>query len=84
MIDDDETAAKHFQSALPAHGDDARVQQNLALTIARLGNRHQARTHWQKYLTAFAAHCPVPPKSTDYLYRLGGHVRQRLVAETSS
>lgn len=70
-----------FQAALPPKGDDARVQQNLALTLTRLGQPHQSAGHWQKYLGAYAAHCPVPPNSTDYLFRLGGLVRQRLAME---
>ncbi len=74
-----ETAAAPHDPPIPH--DDARVQQNLALTADRLGDSTRAREHWQRYLTSMPAHCPAPPGDADYLYRLGEWVRRQLAGE---
>ena len=73
-------AIKHFQASLPATGDDARVQQNLALTSVWTGDRARAAAHWKRCQTHLASHCPAPPGDADYLMRLGRAVRRRLEA----
>ena len=42
-------AARHFQSALPSVGDDARVQQNLAIVREWMGDREKALAHWRRF-----------------------------------
>jgi Flp pilus assembly protein TadD len=75
------TAIEHFHAALPVVGDDARVEQNLALTALLAGDAARARVYWQRYLVSMAAHCPAPPGEPDYLLRLGELIRRRLTSE---
>jgi tetratricopeptide (TPR) repeat protein len=82
LLGDTTAAVQHFQAALPNKGDDARVQHNLALIWAQLGDSARAARHWQAFLNAFAAHAPAPPGMPDYLYKLGNLVRQRLHRES--
>jgi hypothetical protein len=72
---------KHFQASLPPTGDDARVQQNLALTSAWTSDRTRAAAHWKRCQTHLTSHCPAPPGDADYLLRLGRAVRRRLEAD---
>ncbi|MFL5327536.1 MAG: tetratricopeptide repeat protein [Gemmataceae bacterium] len=74
-------AIKFFQSSLPPQGDDARVQQNLALASIWKGDRERAAAHWKRCLAHLASHCPAPPGDADYLLRLGRAVRRRQEAD---
>lgn len=67
---------KYFQASLPPRGDDARVQQNLALAAMRQSDRGRAKAHWGRYLAAAASHCPAPTGDPTYVDRLLERVRQ--------
>jgi tetratricopeptide (TPR) repeat protein len=75
---DFQRAVPHFQAALPPVGDDARVQQNLALVRGWLGDTERSNAHWRRYLEVHAAQMPKPPGMADYHRRLVALVRERL------
>ena len=74
-------AIKFFQAALPVQGDDARVQQNLALAASWQNDAVRAKAHWSRYLQNVPAHGASPPGDPDYLFRLGQLVRERMGIE---
>src|SRR5207244_1503485 len=55
MRQDFDAAIGHFQAALPQMGEDARVQQNLAIVRGWLGEPDKAAGHWRRFLESFAA-----------------------------
>jgi Tfp pilus assembly protein PilF len=69
---------RHFAAALPAVGDDARVQQNLAVVRGWQGDADRAAAHWKRYLDQFASQVTPPPGQADYKKRLARLVRERL------
>jgi Flp pilus assembly protein TadD len=75
---DYQRAVPHFQSALPQVGDDARVQQNLALVRGWLGDADRSYAHWKRFLEVHAAQMPKPPGMPDYHRRIAAMVRERL------
>jgi hypothetical protein len=71
-------AVRHFQAALPKVGDDARVQQNLALVRGWSGDAERSAAHWRRFLELHAAQMPPPPGVADYHRRIAALVRARL------
>lgn len=71
-------ALSYFQSSLPTAGDDARIQQNLAIATTRQGDQGRAKHHWKRFLSGQPAHCPAPAGDSNYLFRVGELVRNRL------
>ena len=78
MSQDFVAAVRHFAAALPAVGDDARVQQNLAIVRGWQGDADRASAHWKRFLDQFAGQVAPPPGSVDYKKRLARLVRERL------
>ncbi len=71
-------AVRHFQAALPPVGDDAFVQQNLALVRGWLGDAERSGAHWRRFLEVHAAQMPKPPGVPDYHRQIAELVRERL------
>jgi Flp pilus assembly protein TadD len=75
---DCQRAVRHFQAALPPIGDDARVQQNLALVRGWLGDAERSGAHWRRFLELHAAQMAKPPGVADYHRQIAALVRERL------
>lgn len=73
-------AARHFAAALPADGDDPRIQQNLALTRGWQGDQARSATHWRRFLE-HQANLPAEPGAGDYHARIAELVRERMRAD---
>jgi tetratricopeptide (TPR) repeat protein len=71
-------AVKHLRAALPPIGDDARVQQNLALVRGWLGDADRSAAHWQRFLELYSAQTPAPPGMAGYHARIATLVEERL------
>jgi tetratricopeptide (TPR) repeat protein len=69
---------RHFQAALPPVGDDARMQQNLAIGRAWMGDLDRSSAHWRRFLEVQSAQMPKPPGVPDYYSRIAALVRERL------
>jgi Flp pilus assembly protein TadD len=69
------TAVRHFRLALPSVGDDARVQQNLAIVRGWMGEGERAVAHWRRFAEL---HVKQPAGAADYHQRIGALVRERL------
>jgi tetratricopeptide (TPR) repeat protein len=70
---------RHFQAALPPVGDDARVQQNLALIRGWAGDAERAAAHWQRFLELQAAQMAKPAGVADYHRRIAALVRSTMI-----
>jgi Flp pilus assembly protein TadD len=71
-------AVRHFQAALPPVGDDARVQQNLALVRGWAGDSERSHAHWQRFLELHSRQMKAPPGFPDYHRRIAALVKERL------
>jgi tetratricopeptide (TPR) repeat protein len=69
---------RHFQAALPPVGDDARIQQNLALGRSWMNDRERGAAHWRRFLELQGKQTPKPPGVPDYHRRVADLVRERL------
>jgi tetratricopeptide (TPR) repeat protein len=78
LFQDFARAVRHFQAALPQVGDDARVQQNLALVRGWAGDAERSEAHWHRFLELQAAQTPKPPGVADYHRRIATLVRERM------
>ncbi|HEY1376015.1 MAG TPA: tetratricopeptide repeat protein, partial [Gemmataceae bacterium] len=54
-------AVRQFQAALPKVGDDARMQQNLALVRGWMGDAERSAAHWRRFLELHAGQTSKPP-----------------------
>jgi tetratricopeptide (TPR) repeat protein len=72
-------AVRLFQAALPPIGDDARVQQNLALIRGWTGDATRSAAHWQRFLELQATQTPKPHGVSDYHRRIAALVRDKLI-----
>jgi Flp pilus assembly protein TadD len=75
---DYQRAVPHFQSALPPIGDDARVQQNLALVRGWLGDAERSNAHWRRFLESHAAQMSKPRGVEDYHRQIAALVYEQL------
>jgi tetratricopeptide (TPR) repeat protein len=71
-------AVRHFQAALPTVGDDARVQQNLALVRGWSGDAERCAAHWRRFLELHAGQMAAPPAVPDYHRRISALVRDKV------
>lgn len=71
-------AVRNFQNALPPVGDDARVQQNLALARGWAGDAERSVAHWRRFLELQSTQMPKPPGAIDYHHQIAELVMERL------
>jgi tetratricopeptide (TPR) repeat protein len=71
-------AVRHFKAALPSAGEDARLQQNLAIVRAWEGKADRAAGHWQRFLDGHSDQISAPPGIPDYHRRIEELVRNGL------
>jgi tetratricopeptide (TPR) repeat protein len=71
-------AVRHFQAALPPIGDDAQVQQNLAVIRDWAGDVERSQAHWRRFLELQAGQTNPPPGVADYHRRIAALVKERL------
>lgn len=76
-------AVRHWAAALPADGDDPRIQQNLALARGWQGDSARAAGHWRRFLEHHDQ-LPKPPNVPKYHQRIAELVRDRMRAEKST
>lgn len=76
LCQDFESGAKHFRSALNLREDDARLQQNMALTHELQGRILDGDPHWNRYLDLLDTRLPMPPVRPD------GEYHERLAFES--
>jgi tetratricopeptide (TPR) repeat protein len=73
-------AVRHWAAALPADGDDPRIQQNLALARGWQGDSARAAGHWRRFLEHHDR-LPEPPGVPKYHQRIADLVRERMRSE---
>jgi tetratricopeptide (TPR) repeat protein len=73
-------AVRHWAAALPAEGDDPRIQQNLALARGWQGDCGRSTGHWRRFLEHHEL-LPQPPGVTNYYQRIADLVRERTRSE---
>jgi tetratricopeptide (TPR) repeat protein len=78
MFQDFAKAVAHFRAALPTVGDDARVQQNLALVRGWTGDVERSAAHWERFLEMQSSQMKAPPGWADYHRRIAVQVRRRM------
>jgi Flp pilus assembly protein TadD len=66
MTQDFDSALNHIHSALKLSGNDARVHQNLALTLELQGGFADAEPHWDRYFELLDGKIPKPSDMPDY------------------
>lgn len=71
-------AVRRFQAALPPVGDDARVQQNLALVRGWSDDPERSVAHWRRFLELHASQMRVPAGVADYHRRISALVREKV------
>jgi tetratricopeptide (TPR) repeat protein len=64
-------ALRHFKAALPSAGEDARLQQNLAIVRDWEGKADRAAKHWRRFLASHTGQISAPPNVADYHRRIG-------------
>jgi tetratricopeptide (TPR) repeat protein len=72
------SAVRHFRSALPGDGRDARVQQNLAIVEGWVGNAAAADRHWSVFVDCHVAQTRRPPEIANYHRRIEEIVRSQM------
>lgn len=70
LLQEFNAAVRHFQAALPAHGDDARIQQNLAIVRGWLGDADRSEAHWKRFVAAFQEQMAGPAGIVNYHSRI--------------
>jgi tetratricopeptide (TPR) repeat protein len=73
-------AVRHWAAALPADGDDPRIQQNLALARGWQGDAGRSTGHWRRFLEHHDQ-LPQPPGVPKYHQRIAELVRERMRSE---
>jgi Flp pilus assembly protein TadD len=78
LFQDFAKALPHFRAALPPVGDDARVQQNLALIRGWMGDVERSAKHWERFLELQSSQMKPPLGSAEYHRRIAAAVRKRM------
>jgi tetratricopeptide (TPR) repeat protein len=78
MFQDFAKAVSHFRAALPPVGDDARLQQNLALVRGWMGDVERSAAHWERFLELQSSQMKALSGCADYHRRIAAEIRRRM------